>query len=77
MSLLTVGKHGGRCSMDVDGLRAENEFLVLFGLCRERRENRVLETALVSCRRAHENHEGGENDITILDAAQGRSLVST
>ena len=37
----------------------------------------MLETALVSCRRAHENHEGGEYDIMILDAAQGRDLVST
>ena len=37
----------------------------------------MLETALVSCSRAHENHEGGEYDIMILDAAQGRDLVST
>ena len=32
---------------------------------RERPENRVLETALVSCRSAHENDEGGEYDIMI------------
>ena len=41
-----------------------------FGLCRERVENRVLETALVSCRSARENHEGGEYDVMIHDAAQ-------
>ena len=56
--------------MEGDGLRAEGEFLFLFGLCRERLENRVLETASVSCRSAHENHEGGEYDIMIHDAAQ-------
>ena len=44
--------------MEGDGLRAEGEFLVLFGLCRERLENRVFETALVSCCSAHENYEG-------------------
>ena len=59
ISLLTAGKHGGGCSMEGDGLRAKGEFLVLFGLCRERLENRVLETALVSFCSAHENH-GGE-----------------
>ena len=32
ISLLTAGKHGGGCSMEGDGLRAEGEFLVLFGL---------------------------------------------
>ena len=56
--------------MEGDGLRAEGEFLFLFGLCRERLENRVLETALVSCRSAHENHERREYDIMIYDAAQ-------
>ena len=56
--------------MEGDGLRVENEFLFSFGLCQERLENRVLETALVSCRSAHENHEGGEYDILIHDAAQ-------
>ena len=70
ISLLTAGKHGGGYSMEGDGLRAEGEFLVLFGSCRERLENRVLETALVSCRSAHENHEEGEYDIMIPDAAQ-------
>ena len=34
--------------MEGDGLRAKGEFLFLFGLCRVRLENRVLETALVS-----------------------------
>ena len=43
ISLLTAAKHGGGCSMEGDGLRAEGEFLVLFGLCRDRLENRVLE----------------------------------
>ena len=51
-------KHGGGCSMEGDGFRAEGEFLVLFGLCRERLESRVLETELVSFCSAHENHEG-------------------
>ena len=36
ISLLTAGKHCGGCSMEGDGLRAEGEFLVLFGLCREK-----------------------------------------
>ena len=45
--------------MEGDGLRAEGKFLVLFGLCRERLENRVLGTALVSFCSAHENHGGG------------------
>ena len=27
ISLLTAGKHGGGCSMERDGLRAEGEFL--------------------------------------------------
>ena len=70
ISLLTAGKHGGGCSIEGEWLRAEGEFLFLFGLCRERLENRVLETALVSCRSAHENHEGGEYDIMIHDATQ-------
>ena len=70
ISLLTAGKHGGGCSMEGGGLRAEGEFLFLFGLCRERLENHVLETALVSCCSAHENHEGGKYVIKIHDAAQ-------
>ena len=45
--------------MEGDGLRAEGEFLVLFGVCREQLENRVLETALVSFCTAVENHAGG------------------
>ena len=63
--------------MEGDGLRAEGEFLVLFGLCRERLENRVLKTALVSCCSAHENHEGGEYDIMILAAVQADLLSTT
>ena len=49
-------------------LRVSSSFL--FGLFRERLENRVLETALVSCCSAHKNHEGGEYDILIHNAAQ-------
>ena len=45
--------------MEGDGLRAEGEFVFLFGLCRERLESRVLEPELVSFCSAHENHEGG------------------
>ena len=63
--------------MESDGLRAEGEFLVLFGLCRERLENRVLETALVSCCSAHENHKGGEHAIMILAAVQANLLSTT
>ena len=44
--------------MEGDGLRAEGELLFLLGLCRQRLENRVLETTLVSCCSAHETHEG-------------------
>ena len=33
--LLTSVKHGGGCSMEGGGLRAEGKLLVLFGLCRE------------------------------------------
>ena len=60
--------------MEGDGLRAEGEFLVLFGLCREQLENRVLETALVSLCNARENHEGGEHDIMILATVQADVL---
>ena len=63
--------------MEGDGLRAEGEFLFLFGLGRERLENRVLETALVSCCSAHKNHEGGEYDIMILAAVQAGLLSTT
>ena len=49
--------------MEGDELRAEGEFLVLFGLCRERLENPVLETALVSFCSAHEIMRG-ENMIS-------------
>ena len=45
--------------MEGDGLRAEGEFLVLFGLCRERLESRVSETELVSFCTAVENMRGG------------------
>ena len=64
--------------MEGDVLRAEGEFLVLYGLCRERLENRVLETALVSCCSAHVNHEEGEyNNIMILAAVQTDLLSTT
>ena len=76
ISFLTAGTHGGGCSME-GGLRAEGEFLGLFGLCRERLENRVLETALVSCFSAHESHEGGEYDVMILAAVQADVLSTT
>ena len=56
--------------MESDGLRAAGEFLFLFGLCRERLENRVLETALVSWWSAHKSHEEKKYDIMIHDAAQ-------
>ena len=42
--------------MEGDGLRAEGEFLVLFGLCQEQLEKRVLETALFSLFSARENN---------------------
>ena len=42
--------------MEGDGLRAEDEFLVLFGLCQEQLEKRVLETALFSLFSARENN---------------------
>ena len=71
--------------MESDGLRAEGESLVLFGLCRERLENRVFETALAFFCSARESHEGGEYDIMIFAAVQadfvcprrstGRTLV--
>ena len=32
ISLLIAGKHGGECSMESDGLRAEGEFLVFIWL---------------------------------------------
>ena len=47
---------GGGCSMEGDGLRAEGEFLVLFGLYQEQREKRVSETALFSLFNARENN---------------------
>ena len=68
-------KHGGGCSMEGDGLRAEGEFLVLFGLYQEQLENRVLETALVFLCSARENHEGGEYDVMILATVQTYFLL--
>ena len=56
ISLLIAGKHDGRYIMEGDGFRAEGEFLVLFGLCQEQVEKRVLETALFSLFSAHENN---------------------
>ena len=61
--------------MEGDGPRAEGEFLVLFGLCRERLESRVLETALVSLCSTRENHEGGEYDVMILATVQTYFLL--
>ena len=46
ISLLIAGKHGGGYSMEGDGLRAEGEFFVLFGLCQKQLKIHVLETAL-------------------------------
>ena len=46
ISLLTAVKHGGGCSMEGDGLRAEGEFLALFGLCREQLRFRLLDFIL-------------------------------
>ena len=63
--------------MEGDRLHAEGEFLVLFGLCREQLDNRVLETALVCLCSARENHEGGEYDIMILAAVQADVLSTT
>ena len=63
ISLLIAGKHGGECSMEGYGLRAKGEFLFLFGLWQERLENRVLETALVSCRSTHKTIMRGDNII--------------
>ena len=61
--------------MEGDGLRAEGEFLVVFGLCREQLENRVLETALVSFCTAVENNGGGEYDVMILATVQTYFLL--
>ena len=63
ISLLIAGKHDGGYSMEGDGLRVEDEFLVLFGLCQEQLEKRVLEIALFSLFRARNIYiynEGGE-----------------
>ena len=43
-------------SMEGDELRAEGEFLVLFGLCLEQLEKCVLETALFSLFSTRENN---------------------
>ena len=60
ISLLIAGKHDGGYSIEGDGLRAEGEFFVLFGLCQEQLEKRVLETGLFSIFSTRANHEGGE-----------------
>ena len=60
MSLLIAGKHDGGYSSEGDGLRAEGEFFVLFGLCQEQLDKRVLETVLFSLFSARANHEAGE-----------------
>ena len=72
---MTAGEHGGGCSMEGDGLRAEGEFLILFRLCRERLESRVLETALLSLCTTRENHKGGEYDVMILATVQTYFLL--
>ena len=59
ISLLTAGKHGADAAWKVTGFVLRVSSCFLFDLCRERLENRVLETALVSCCSAHENHGGG------------------
>ena len=42
ISLLIAGKHGGECSMEGDGLRAEGEFLVfIWHVSRMTGESRV------------------------------------
>ena len=46
--------------MEGDGLRAEDKFFVLFGLCQKQQEKRVLETALFSLFSTRANHERGE-----------------
>ena len=46
ISLLTAGKHCGGCNMEGDGLHAEGEFLVLFGMCREQLRFRLLDFIL-------------------------------
>ena len=56
ISLLIAGKHDGGYSMEGDGLRAEDEFFILFGLCQKQLEKRVLETALFSLFSARENN---------------------
>ena len=68
-------QHGGGCSMEGEGLRAEGEFLVLFGLNRERLESRVLETDMVFLCSTRENHEGGEYDVMILATVQTYFLL--
>ena len=56
ISLLIAGNHDGGYSMEGDGLRAEGEFFVLFDLCHEQLEKRVLESALFSLISARENN---------------------
>ena len=46
VSLLIAVKYGGGYSMEGDGLRAEGEFLGLFGLCREQLRFRLLDFIL-------------------------------
>ena len=48
ISLLIVGKHGGECSIEGDGLRAEGEFLVFIWLVSRTTGESRVETALVS-----------------------------
>ena len=47
-SLLIAGKHGGECSMESDGLRAEGEFLAFIWLVsRTTGESRVRRTLVI------------------------------
>ena len=59
--------------MEGDGLRAEGEFFVLFGLCQEQLEKHVLQTALFSLFSTRANHEGGE--VFILCPGLNKQLV--
>ena len=61
--------------MEGDELGAEGGFLVLFGLCPERLDSRLLATAFVSLCSTRENHEGGEYDVMILATVQTYFLL--
>ena len=52
--------------MEGDGHRAEGKFLVLFGLCQEQLEKRVLETAVFSLFSARKKMKGGKYSYCVL-----------